>query len=120
MMEAFDYAAARVTAANIIAKFGTAGTFTLPGSSGGHDDYGNDIPDEDDTIISGTVTPPLQYKAGDIDGDNILAGDCFVFFHSDTAPDVGMHHKGLRVVSVYALDSADESVNVFRKVQLRR
>ena len=119
-MAAFDYAAARVTAANIIAKFGTSGTFTLPGASGGYDDYGNAIPDEPDTVLTGTVTPLLQYKAGDIDGDNILAGDCFVFFHSDAAPDVGMYHKGLRVVSVYALDSADGSVNVFRKVQLRK
>lgn len=119
-MADFDYAAARVTAANIIAKFGTTGTFTLTGESGGYDDYGNVISDEDDTVISGTVTPMLQCSAGDVDGDNILAGDCFVFFHSDTAPEVGMYHKGLRVVSVYALDSADSSVNVFRKVQLRR
>jgi hypothetical protein len=121
---AFDYASARNDALEIINEFGASSSFVIAGTgSGGYDDLANVIPAQPDTIISGTITPLLSYKASEIDGETILQGDGYVFFHSDTAPPIDSKTtvNGLvyRAVRVESLDSI-AGVNVFRKVQLRR
>jgi hypothetical protein len=124
MVDKFDYSKSRNIAAKLIDKFGESGSFVAAGSgSGGYDDLGNVIPAQPDTVINGTITPLLSYKQSEIDGETILIGDGYVFFHSETAPPIDSKTtlNGLvyRAVWVESLDSV-AGVNIFRKVQLRR
>ena len=90
MVDKFDYSKARAVAAKLIDKFGASSSFVIAGTgAGGYDDLGNVMPAQPDTIISGTITPLLSYKQSEIDGETILMGDGYVFFHSDTAPAIG-------------------------------
>lgn len=118
----FNYAGARATAENLIKKFGQAGTIIVKGVSGGYDENGDVAADTPDTTISGTITPLLQYSNKEVDGDSILKGDAYVFFHSDTAPQVNnqvvLNGKDFRIVDIISLTSVD-GINVFRKIQLR-
>lgn len=123
-MAAFDYVKARSVAKGLIEKFGQAGAFTKEGGgAGGYDDFGNVIPPEPDTVISGAVTPLLSYKQQEIDGEQIKSTDSYVFFHSEAEPPIGaktvLNGDEYRVVDIKKLDSVD-SVNVYRKLQLRR
>ena len=116
----FDYAKSRVTAEKIITKFGQASKVYSKGETT-TDMLGNTI-----TIggeeIQGIISPKLAYSSNEIDGENIIKGDGYVFFHSDTEPSIGMltdlNSETLRVVSVEKLDSVD-NINVYRKLQLR-
>ena len=120
---AFDYNDARETALEIISEFGKAGVVTKKGTTGGTDAFGNVTPDVPDINISGIITPLLQYKSAEIDGESIKRGDSYVLFHSDVAPEIGyqtnVNGVVMRVVDTYTLDSVDD-INVFRKLQLRR
>lgn len=123
-MADFDYPQARLTALKIISKFGAPGEFVLAGNGdGGHDDFGNVIPAEPDTIYDGTVSPLLGYKAHEIDGEQIQSTDSFVFFHSDTVPEIGstsmLNGEVYRVINIKRLDSVG-GTNVYAKLQLRR
>lgn len=119
---AFDYDGARAEAFALISEYGEAGQVVLKGTKGGFDSEGNATPDVPDVVIDGTITPLLQYRTREIDGTNILSGDTFVFFHSETAPEINMqvtiNSKTLRIINIYKLDSVG-GVNVFRKLQLR-
>lgn len=119
----FDYNKARAIAKAIIDKFGKSGTFVKSGENGGYDDFGNPLPNQPDIVINGIVTPLLQYKKNEIDGQNILMGDNFVFFDADTKPEVDHQHtqngETFRVVDIYDLTSVD-GINVFLKIQLRK
>ncbi len=119
---AFDYSGARAEAFALIAEYGAAGQAIKKGTTGGYDSEGNVTPDIPDVAIDGTVTPLLQYKTREIDGSSIQMGDSFVFFHSETAPEINMqitiNSKTLRIVDIYKLDSVGD-INVFRKLQLR-
>lgn len=118
---AFDYAAAAITASELIHKFGGAGTFTIAGSDGGYDNDGNPIAGQPDVTISGTVTPLLQYKRQEIDGTNIQMGDSYVFFDGSPVPDgatITINGNELIAVSATTLTSVD-GVLVFQKIQLR-
>lgn len=121
---AFDYAAARVVAERLITNFGAAGSFVVPGVTGGFDPESGDVlADTAPATITGTVTPNLNYKSMEIDGTTIKAGDSYVFFHSTTAPPIGalitINSVTWRLVSIKDLTSAG-GVNVYRKMQLRR
>lgn len=121
---AFDYTQARVDAKEIISEFGLAGTFIKEGSgSGGYDDFGNPIPAEPDTIINGIVTPPLRFNQNEIDGEQILSSDSYVFFHSDQEPEIDskitINGETYRNKKIWKLDSVG-GVNVYRKIQLRK
>lgn len=126
-MSTFDYSAKRETAKKLIEKFGDPATIVVKGNSDGsgepiYDAYGDEVPLIPDSTISGTVTPILNYKRMEIDGETIRAGDGYVFFYSDTAPMIGnfidINDKTWRVVDIESLTSVGD-VNVYRKLQLR-
>lgn len=119
-MSNFDYTKARATAERLITKFGKASTFYAVGSTT-EDMLGNVITTPG-AVINGAITPKLNYSRNEIDGINIIASDGYAFFHSEIEPDIGMltdlNGETLRVVSIKKLDSVD-SINVYRKIQLR-
>ncbi len=120
---AFDYVGARTLAKELITTFGGAGSFVKKGSTGGYDSSGNLTPDTPDVVITGLTTPLLSYKNMEIDGSTIISGDSYLFFHSETAPTIGMQTtvNGIefRVVDLITLTSVD-NINVYRKIQLRK
>ena len=119
----YNFPAARAQAKRIITKFGKPGEVILKGVSGGFDDNGDVTPDTPDTIIKGTITPLIQFKTKEIDGESILKGDSWVYFDSDTEPQINMqitlNGKTLRIIQTFPLSSVDD-VNIFRKLQLRK
>lgn len=122
MADLFDYNEARETALELIEFFGQPGTVVKKGTTGGQDAWGDPKPDEPDVTINGIITPLLQYKTKEIDDTNIKRGDSFVFFHSDTSPEINMqttiNGKTFRIVDTIVLNSVDD-INIFRKLQLR-
>lgn len=120
---AFDYTGARQVAESIINEFGAAGSVVKKGTKGGYDNSGNLTPDVPDVTITGIITPLLRFKQHEVDGQNILATDSYVFFHSDDAPTIGMqttlNGDVYRVVDIKKLDSVG-NVNVYRRLQLRK
>ncbi len=122
-MATFDYQKARQTAERLINKFGNNVTLLKEGEAGGEDAFGDPIPGTPDILVSGTITPKLDYSFSEIDGSFIQMGDCYAYFHSDTAPEVGMtvtlNGDNYRVVDITDLTSVG-GVNVYRKLQLRR
>jgi hypothetical protein len=119
---AFDYDDARDLALELINEFGEAGEVIQVGSTGGYDAFGDVTPAVADVVISGIVTPILDYANSEIDGANVIAGDGYVYFHSDIAPEIDMqltiNSKTFRVINVISLDSVG-GVNVYRALQLR-
>lgn len=120
----YDYAAARKLALKVITKFGAPGSVIKKGvSGGGFDDNGDVIPDSPDVTILGTVTPLVRFKTKEINDTTIKAGDAYVFFHSDTAPEIDMqitiNFDTFRIVDLIDLSSVDD-VNIFRRLQLRK
>lgn len=126
----FDYNKSRATAERLITKFGQSGEFVLSGDTGGYDDFGNPLPAQPDVVISGIVTPLLDFgtdtkKASyESSGLNIIAGDKYCFFHSETAPEVGYEHTqngvAYRMVAMMKELTSVDGINTFRKIQLRR
>ena len=122
----FDYDEARETALELITEFGGDGSFVKVGDSGGYDEYGDPIAATPDVVITGTVTPLLPFKIGEIADSNgtIVMTDKHCFFHSDIAPEIGYTHtqNGVewRVVSILKEITSVDGVNVFRRLQLRR
>ena len=119
---AHDYAGDRQLAEDLITEYGAASAVIKKGTTGGTDAWGDPKPDEPDIVINGTITPWLDAKTREIDGENILRGDGFVYFHSDTAPEINMqttiNGKTFRIVDTKVLDSVDD-INVYRRLQLR-
>ena len=122
-MAAFDYVKARSVAKGLIEKFGQAGEFIIKGIEGGTDKWGDPVPDTPDVVIPGTVTPLLSYKKMEVDGEQILTTDSYVFFYSDEIPPIDskttINGNEYRAVNIVRLDSVD-GVNVYVKIQLRR
>ena len=121
---AYDYAAARKLALKVITKFGAPGSVVKKGvSGGGFDNNGDPIPDSPDVTILGTVTPLVRFKTSEIDGETILKGDSWVFFHSEVEPEVDMqttiNFETFRIVAIGDLSSVGD-VNIFRRLQLRK
>lgn len=122
-MAAFDYVRARSIAKGLIEKFGQAGEFIIEGSEGGTDKWGDPIPDKPNAVIPGTVTPLLSYKKMEVDGEQILATDSYVFFYCDEVPPIDskatINSNEYRTINIERLDSVD-GVNAYVKIQLRR
>lgn len=122
-MAAFDYVKARSVAKGLIEKFGQAGAFIIKGIEGGTDKWGDPIPDTPNVVMPGTVTPLLSYKKMEVDGEQILSADSYVFFYSDEIPPIGskttINGNEYRAVNIVRLDSV-AGVNVYVKIQLRR
>ena len=120
---AFDYQQAALDAKAIIEEFGAAASFTVKGYGGsGSDIFGNPIPTEADTTISGTVTPLLQYKRMEIDETNIKTDDAYVFFDGALVSDdalITINGAELKVVKTKTLTSVG-GVLVMQQIQLRR
>lgn len=122
-MATLDYTSARITATRLITKFGETSTLTLPGTNGGYDEFGNVIAATPDVEVTGTVTPLLDYKKDEIDGETIRREDAYVFFDTDGEPQIGMNitinSVKYTVMNVKKLQSVG-GVNVYFKLQLRR
>lgn len=121
---AYDYAAARKLALKVITKYGAPGSVVKKGvSGGGFDNNGDPIPDSPDVTILGTVTPLVRFKTDEINGTTILEGDSWVFFHSETSPEIDMqitlNFETFRVAGLGKLTSVDD-INIFRRLILRK
>ena len=123
MVDKFDYAKSRIIARSLICKFGQAGAFIIKGVEGGTDKWGDPIPDTPDVVMPGTVTQLLSYKKMEVDGEQILSTDSYVFFYSDEIPPIDskvtINGNEYRTVNIVRLDSV-AGVNVYVKIQLRR
>lgn len=121
-MATVDYSILASEAAEIINEYGSAAQFVRKGTKGGYDSNGDPIADSPDVIVSGIATPLAMYKAHEIDGTSIIAGDSRVTFQGDDAPDIGMQYtvnsKDYRVVNVYTLSSNVGEI-IYYTVQLR-
>jgi len=121
---AYDFDASRKLALRVITKFGAPGSVVKKGvTGGGFDNNGDPIPDSPDEIILGTITPLVQFKSHEVDGEAIQSGDSYVFFHSEVEPEIDMqttiNFKTFRIVDTIILSSVDD-VNIFRRLQLRK
>ena len=124
----FNYTKSRATAEKIITKFGQSSRFYSLGETT-TDMLGNTITIAGEEI-QGVISPKMRYSAQEIQASSsvknsesgLIAGDSYVFFHSDIEPSIGMltdlNNETLRVVSIEKVDSVD-NINVYRKLQLR-
>lgn len=118
----YNYTRARKIALRQITKYGGAGQVILQGVTGGYDNSGNVIANTPDTIINGTITPLVDYKTSEIDGESIKKGDAWVYFHSDSDITVNMqttlNGTTFRILAVKTLSSVG-GIEIFTKLQLR-
>ena len=122
----FDYDAAKERAKQAIEKYGGAGHVIKKGTSGGYDSSGNiapDVPDVPDVVIDGIITPLVLYTVKEIDGTTIVSGDSWVYFQSETSPEVNMqvtlNGVTLRIVAMPTVASVGDIV-LYYKLQLRK
>lgn len=120
----YNYPASRKQAARIILKFGAPGSVVKKGNPGGGSDVNGDpIAASPDEMFFGTVTPLVRFKTSEIDGTTILKGDSWVFFNSETSPEIDMqitlNFETFRIVDLEKLTSVDD-INVFRRLTLRK
>lgn len=119
----FDYDAAKEIAKQTIEKYGGAGQVIKKGTTGGYDSGGNVTPDVPDTIIDGLITPLVLYTVKEIDGKTIVSGDSWVYFQSETSPDINMqvtlNGVTLRIVAIPTVASIS-CVVLYYKLQLRK
>ena len=122
-MAAFDYVNAHSVAVKLITKFGQPANVIKKGNAGGYDTSGNVIAPQPDITISGIVTPLLQYKQSEVDGENVQRGDSYVFYESDSLPEIGymvtVNAIEFRVMDLTNLTSVD-GIKIYLKMQLRR
>lgn len=113
----------RALAEKLITKFGAPATVYTPAVEGGTDGLGRPLPSTPRFDIDGIATGTLNYNQDEIDGTVIQAGDCYVLFHTDGEPEIGMQHDAngntYRIMNVYKLESRDDVVTLI-KLQLRR
>ena len=113
----------RALAERLITKFGAPATAYTPAIEGGMDNLGRPLPSTPRVDIDGIATGTLNYNQNEIDGTVIQLGDCYVLFHTDGEPEIGMQHdangESYRVMDIYKLESRDDVVALI-KLQLRR
>lgn len=118
----YDWDNARLIAVRQIEKYGAPGSVVKKGTKGGYDGSGNVTPDVPGVFITGTITSLAKYKNHEIDGTNIQSGDSWVYFDSETPPEIGMQTTvngvTFRIISVPTLISPD-GITVWQKLQLR-
>jgi hypothetical protein len=117
------YGEFRELAEELIAEFGEQASIYTPEQPGGVDGLGRPKPPVARVDINGLATGLLNYNSKEIDGSLIKMGDAYIFFHSETNPDIGMYHevngKVYRVQDVNLIESRD-GVVALCKIQLRR
>ena len=122
-MAAFDYVNAHAVAERLITKFGQPANVIKKGNAGGYDTSGNVIAAQPDVTISGKVSPKVDFKLSETDGENVIMGDAYCYFDSVTPPEIGMmitlNSEEFRIINLKILDSVD-NINVYRRMQLRR
>ena len=122
-LSSFNFAAAKKSAAKIIADFGAPATLTKKGETGGYDAEGNIKAAQPDVVINGTATVVRSFTTAEIDGEKILHSDGWVFFDSVDEPEIGMsitlNGYTWRVVDMPALISPSGDL-IWRKLHLRR
>lgn len=117
------YSKFRALALRLISKYGAEATVFTPAKTGGKDALGRPIADVPRADIDGFATSTLNYKDSEIDGSIIKATDCYVFFHSETKPKIGMFHEcngvTYAVINTMFIESRDGIVSLCQ-LQLRR
>lgn len=117
------YDKGRALAEKLISKFGAPATVYTPAQDGGEDNLGRPLPSVPRVDIDGIATGKLDYKTSEIDGSVIQKGDCYVFFHTDDQPKIGMQHDvngdTYRIINAMTLESRSDVVALI-KLQLRR
>ena len=117
----FDYIKAQATAKKLVEKFGESGSFTRT-VQGAIDPATGEQGAGTTTMINGTVTPVLSYKASEINGESVQRGDGYVYFDggeiaiNDKATINGDLYSCVDVSSIKSV----EGVLVYQKIQLRR
>lgn len=117
----FDYGKAQETAERLIDKYGAPGSFTRT-TQGDIDPATGEQGAGTTTMINGTVTPVLSYKASEINGESVQRGDGYVYFDGG---EIAINDKATingdlyRCVDVSSIKSV-EGVLVYQKIQLRR
>ena len=120
-MAKFDYGKAQETAERLIDKYGAPGSFTRT-TQGDIDPATGEQGAGTTTMINGTVTPVLSYKASEINGESVQRGDGYVYFDGG---EIAINDKATingdlyRCVDVSSIKSV-EGVLVYQKIQLRR
>ena len=122
MADKFDYASKRLTAEKLINKFGENSTLSIEGNDGGFDAFGNPIASAPGSTIDCIITPILNYKESEIDGETIQRKDGYTYIYSDDAPQIQMTTtiNGVKyaVIDVKELTSVT-GVNLYYVLQLR-
>lgn len=117
------YEKGRALAERLIKKFdGRQSTIYTPEEDGGVNGVGMPTAGKPRHDINGLATATLDYKKEEVDGTLIKATDCYIFFHSDELPKIGMYHdvNGVthRVQNLKIIQSRD-GVVALCQVQLR-
>lgn len=117
------YEKGRTLAERLIKKFdGKPSTIYTPEEAGGVNGVGMPTDGKPRYDIEGLATATLDYKKEEIDGTLIKSTDCYIFFHSDELPRIGMYHdvNGVtyRVQDLKIIQSR-EGVVALCQVQLR-
>ena len=117
------YRESRELALELISEFGEPATVFTPAIEGGRDNLGRPIPNTPRVDIEGFATGKLSYEAGEVDGTIIQSGDCYIFFHSENPPKIGMYHtvngETWRIQNMMLIESAT-NVTALCKLQLRK
>lgn len=113
----------RALAERLIKKFGANATVYRPEVPSGTDGLGRPTGGSPRVDIDGIATPVLSYKNDEIDGELIKATDGYIFFHSDTLPEIGMFHDAsgstYRIQDLMIIQSRDGIVCLV-KAQVRK
>jgi len=122
---AYNYTKARARAKKIITKFGKPSSLIKKGTTGGFSEGGNVEADSPDVTIIGIITPLIKYKTNEIDGESIIIGDSFAYFHTESNLDIEIdmqttvNGQTFSVKSIKILSSVDD-INIYTRLQLRK
>lgn len=127
-MATFDYVDARTIAEELLLEFGDTKQLVTKGKAGGRNAKGQIEDATPDTFITGLCSPLLDYDSGtmqgaiETNGSEIIAGDKYAYYHSDSEPAINMQLdvNGIiyRVQSVVWLSALD-GTRIYTKLQLR-
>ena len=121
----FNYTKARATAKKIITKYGAANSLVKKGNTSGKDKDGDPIADTPDISIAGIITPLVQYKTSELDGDSIISGDAWAFFYTESIVPIEIdmqatvNGKTFSIKGIKRLSSVDD-INVYTRLNLRK
>lgn len=124
---ASSYEQDRETVTELILEYGGAGQLILVGTTGGFDGSGDSTPDTPSTLIDGILTPIINYKNHEIDGESVIKGDGYILWQSATKLSelvveklqITINGTLFRVKDIGELTSIN-GVNLAYKLQLRK